>query len=141
MNDLRYEVLYLMGFIEGVNLYITEFQEENKITCRFESAIVKLDMVEKKATSLFRIFQNAMANVAKHSKATEVKINLYQTKEKLVLEITDNGIGFDLEKLSYTASNQFIYMKERTRLLKGELTVTSAIDQGTKVRVEIPYLI
>jgi PAS domain S-box-containing protein len=139
MNDLRYEVLYLMGFIEAVNLYITEFQEKNRINCVLDSDIVKLDMDEKKATSLFRIFQNAMSNVVQHSKATEVKINLYQTKEKLVLEITDNGIGFDPEKSSNEASNRFIYMKERASLMGGEFLITSLPNRGTNIRVEIPY--
>ena len=139
MNDLRYEVLYLMGFIEAIDLYLTEFQEKNKISCNFENTISKLDMDEKKATSLFRIFQNAMSNVVQHAKATEVKINLYQTGEKLVLEITDNGIGFDPEKLSNEASNRFIYMKERAILLGGEVKVTSSLNKGTTVQIEIPY--
>ena len=139
MNDLRYEVLYLMGFVEAIDLYLTEFQEKNKISCNFENTISKLDMDEKKATSLFRIFQNAMSNVAQHAKATEVKINLYQTGEKLVLEITDNGIGFDPEKLSNEASNRFIYMKERAILLGGEVKVTSSLNKGTTVQIEIPY--
>jgi len=140
MNDLRYEVLYLMGFIEAVNLYLTEFQEENMISCNFENTISKLEMDEKKVTSLFRIFQDAMSNVAQYAKATKVKINLYQTGEKLVLEITDNGIGFDQNQLSTSIVNRFIYMKERAILMGGELKVTSLPNQGTSVQVEIPYV-
>jgi len=139
MNDLRYEVLYLMGFVEAVDLYISEFEKENKISCTFENTILKLDMDEKKATSLFRIFQNAMSSVAENSDATKVKINLYRTDDKLILEIWDNGIGFDPEKSSNEASNRFVYMKERAILLNGKLLVTSLPDKGTSVRVEIPY--
>jgi signal transduction histidine kinase len=139
MNDLRYEVLYLMGFVEAADLYISEFEKENKISCTFENTILKLDMDEKKATSLFRIFQNAMSNVAQHSKATKVKIILHKSEEKLILEIWDNGIGFDPEKSSNEASNRFIYMKERAILLNGKLQVTSLPNKGTSVRVEIPY--
>ena len=51
----------------------------------------------------------------------------------------DNGIGFDPEKSSNEASNRFIYMKERAILLGGEVKVTSSLNKGTTVQIEIPY--
>jgi signal transduction histidine kinase len=139
MSVLRNEALYLVGFVEAVKLYTSDFQTKYNIVSEFESNIVDFNTDQQKSTSLFRIFQNAMSNVAQHSKATKVRINLYKLEEKLVLEIWDNGIGFDTEKLSNPDSTGLIFMKERALLLNGELQVESLQDQGTNIRVEIPY--
>lgn len=138
MNELRYEVLYLMGFVEAVKLYSTDFQEQNKIKCIFESAIEKLKIDGKQVISLFRIFEIAMSNVAEHSKATEVKISLSTNTKKIRLEIADNGIGFSQKQQANPSSNGLIFMKERTFLMNGTLLIESIKKQGTKITVEIP---
>lgn len=139
MNDLRYEVLYLMGFVEAAKLYSTEFQEKHNIKVDFESDIEKLEIDKNQAMSLFRILQIAMSNVAQHSKATTVKIDLSKKDDKLILIIDDNGIGFNLEQAaSNPSSNGLIFMKERTLLLNGTLCIKSVIDEGTWIKVEIP---
>jgi len=139
MNNLRYEVLYLMGFVEAVKLYSSEFQNQHNVKCNFVSAIHKLELDQKQSTSLFRIFQNAMSNIAIHSKATEVKIKLARVSDKLIFEIADNGIGFDQKNLLNTESNGLIIMKERTFLLDGKLYISSLPNRGTSIRVEIPF--
>jgi PAS domain S-box-containing protein len=138
MNELRYEVLYLMGFVEGVKLFIADFQEKTNIKCSFDSEVEKLDIDEKQATSLFRIFQIAMSNITEHSKATEVKISLSKTVKRIVFEIADNGTGFDQKELSNPDATGLIFMKERTLLLNGTLDIRSGINEGTTIRVEIP---
>lgn len=139
MNELRNEVLYLVGFVEAVHLYLSDFEEKYQIESEFESNDLNLKIDRQKSTSLFRIFQNAMSNVVQHSKATKVKINFYKSENKLILEIWDNGIGFIPEKLSNPDSTGLIFMKERALLLNGELQVVSLANQGTSVRVVIPY--
>lgn len=139
MNDLRFEVLYLMGFVEAVKLFSTEFQVKNTINCKFVTEIEKLEIDEKISTSLFRIFQIAMSNVSEHSKATEVKIYLSQKNTNITLEIIDNGIGFKQSIISKSTSNGLIYMNERTSLLNGILNIKSAINQGTSIHVAIPF--
>ena len=139
MNDLRYEVLYLLGFIEACKLYSNEFQDKNKIKCQFTSAISTLNIDSRQSVILFRILQDAMNNVAKHSKATSVKINLYILAGKLIFEIKDNGIGFDTNINNYPESFGILNMKERTFLLKGEMNITSNPGNGTCIKVLIPY--
>ena len=68
-----------------------------------------------------------------------MRVNLSLCENKLTLEIWDNGIGFDPEKLSNSDSNGLIFMKERALLLNGELQIESLENQGTNIRVEIPY--
>jgi len=138
MNELRNEVLYLVGLLEAVKIFTTDFEEEFKITCDINNDFQKLDIDKNTETSLFRIFQYAMANVAQHSKATNVRINIYQSENKLILEICDNGIGFKPEKLSNPDSTGLIFMKERALLLNGELKITSLPNIETCIRVAIP---
>jgi len=139
MSDLRNEVLYLVGFVEAVKLYSAEFQERSNIKCCVNTIIQELEINKQQETSLFRIFQHAMSNVAQHSKASRVRINLYKSEEKLILEIWDNGIGFDQKKLTNPDFFGLIYMKERAALLNGCLQIESLLNQGTSVRVVIPY--
>jgi PAS domain S-box-containing protein len=139
MNELRNEVLHLVGFIDAINLYLSDFQEKYNIVSEFDCKILNLKLDRQKSTSLFRIFQQAMSNVAQHSKATKVRVNLSVSEEKLIFEIWDNGIGFNQEKLSNPDSTGLLYMKERVILLNGELLVESLQNQGTSIRVEISY--
>jgi len=138
MSDLRYEVLYLLGFGEAVTLYSEEFEAKYKIKCKFESNVPNLEINQKDSTLLFRILQNAMSNVAEHSKATEVKISLNKTVEKLILEITDNGIGFNQNQQFNSDSYGLIYMKEYASQLNGQLSINCATGSGTVICVEIP---
>ncbi|GEM_PF-6202799 len=140
MNDLRFEVLYLMGFVEAVRFYTAEFETKYKIKCNFETEIQKLEIGEYQATSLFRILQIAMSNVAEHSKATEVNISLRKTDKKISLEIVDNGIGYDQKKSFNPNSNGIIFMKERTLLLNGIVHISSAIGEGVVINIEIPIV-
>lgn len=139
MNDLRYEVLYLMGFEEAVKLFIIEFDNKYNITCKFEIKNLAFKIDQNTSTSLFRIFQIAMANVAQHAYATEVNVLLSCNEDRLILEINDNGKGLDQIHITNPTTNGLIFMKERALLLNGELIVTNLPNKGTSIRVEIPY--
>jgi PAS domain S-box-containing protein len=139
MNDLRNEVLYLMGFEEAVKLFSIEFYKKYNIICIFESNILSVKINQNTSTSLFRIFQIAMSNVAQHAHATEVKVLLSCKDDKLILEINDNGKGLDQIHITNPSTNGLIFMKERALLLNGELIVTNLPNKGTSIRVEIPY--
>lgn len=141
MDNLRSEVLYLMGIIEAINIYSDEFEVRNHIKCEFVTTLTALSLDKNQETSLFRIFQNGMSNIAEHSKATAVKINLYLTDNKLVLKIEDNGIGFEPKVDSKSSGTGLLFMDERAKLLGGELIVNSVINKGTTLIVEIPYTI
>ena len=140
MNGLRPELLELHGLVGAAKEYLREFEERYHISCEFDYNISDMEMNPQQSLALFRILQEAMNNIVKHAKATLVKIQFQNSNKKVVLQITDNGVGFDKNNSGREDSYGMIGMKERAILLEGELTVTSAIDQGTKVRVEIPYI-
>jgi len=140
MTDLRPEVLDLLGFIETIKQHLNAFQERYKITCHFENTITSLELDSQQSVALFRIIQEALNNVAKHSKATELRVVFEKKNNKLILEIVDNGIGFDENHKKNADSYGLIGMKERVFLLDGELTITGKKNLGTSIKVVMPYL-
>jgi len=139
MNGLRPELLEMNGFVTTVLSYLREFEDRHQIRSEFISENFTIGMNSQQSLVFFRIFQEALNNVAKHSKATLVKIHLSNKSGKLILEICDNGIGFDQQLPVRQDSYGMIGMKERVILLEGKLDITSEVGHGTCVRVEIPY--
>jgi PAS domain S-box-containing protein len=139
MTNLRPEVLDLLGFIDTVKQYCKEYQERHKVNCQLFCNITKIDINSQQAVALFRIVQESLTNVTKHAKATSVMIQLDTVDDKLVMEIADNGVGFDLTHKVRTDSYGMIGMKERVFLLEGELSIVSKVGEGTSVKVSIPY--
>jgi len=139
MTDLRPEVLFLIGFVEAVKLYVNNFKERYQIICLFENTVHGLKLDSQQSVALYRILQESLTNIAKHAKATRVKIDLGMVEEKLVLEIKDNGIGFKTTQKNKPNSYGLLGMKERVYLLEGTLIISSQPGEGTSVKVEIPY--
>lgn len=139
MNGLRPELLEMYGFVGATKDYLREFEDRHQVKCEFVSNDSDIEMTPQQSLAFFRIFQEAMNNVAKHAKATSVKIQLQHTDNKLSLEITDNGVGLDKDNQIRPDSYGMIGMKERVILLEGKLDIISATGKGTSVRIEIPY--
>jgi len=139
MTDLRPEVLYLLGFIESAELQAIHFQEVYHIKCQFESTITKLEINTRQSVALYRILQESLTNVARHSGATQVIVKLDIQANKLILEITDNGIGISADRKDKNGTFGIIGMKERAFLLGADLIISGDAHTGTCVRVEMPY--
>ena len=138
MNSLRNEVLYIMGFLDAVELYVDEFSKTNHIKCLIETNISKLTLNPQQSTPLFRVFENAMSNIAEHSKATEVKIRIETIENILRMEIIDNGIGFSYKPSKRYTSKGLMFMQERIHLLDGNMQIETAPGKGTKIMLEVP---
>jgi signal transduction histidine kinase len=138
MSDLRPEVLDLLGFIEAVNQHVKGFGIRNKITSTFINNTKGLELNSQQSVALFRIVQEALNNIAKHARATEVHVILEQQNDKIMLDITDNGVGFDTSDKKKVDSYGLLGMKERVFLLNGNLIINSQIQKGTTIKVFIP---
>ena len=90
------------------------------------------------ALALFRIFQETLTNVARHSKATEVWVNLSATADALVLQIRDNGVGLSAEDLGRPDSHGIRGMRERAQQVGGDVTVSSQPGSGTTLVISVP---
>ena len=89
------------------------------------------------ATALFRIIQEACTNIIRHSEAGNAEITLLQDEESLKLTIIDDGKGFETGNSRKISSFGLIGMKERAKLVKAGLVITSAPGEGTKIELEV----
>ena len=90
------------------------------------------------ALCLFRIVQEGLTNIVRHSQARSAHVRISTTGESAHLEIEDDGIGFDLAHLQQHAGLGFVSMRERLRGLHGRVRVDSAPGRGTRIEVDVP---
>jgi signal transduction histidine kinase len=90
------------------------------------------------ATALFHISQEALANIAKHAQAHQVEINLLFTPVRVQLKISDDGSGFDLNKMKLVLGHGLANMHTRARKMGGDIEITSEPGKGTSVLAWIP---
>lgn len=139
MNGLRPELLELKGFVGAVTAYIQEFEERYQIVCEFKTDQPDLELDHQQSLTLFRILQESLSNIARHSKAENATVLLYGESDQLVMEIIDDGIGFDINNSGRQDSYGMIGMKERVVLLGGKINVKSEIGKGTTIAVSMPW--
>jgi len=98
------------------------------------------DLTPDDEQSIFRITQESLENIVRHSKARNVEFIIEQHNNNLLLTITDDGIGFDLSEEDLSQNLGIEGMKERTALIRGEFSILSKIGNGTTVRFSLPVL-
>lgn len=96
------------------------------------------DLQHNDALTLFHICQEALANTAKHAKAKRVSVNLWTTSERVIMEVEDNGKGFDLDKMSMTLGHGLSNIHIRVRNVNGDVEITSAPGEGTTILAWLP---
>ncbi len=137
-SELRPGVLDYLGLSAAIEWQVKEFMEQTGIEC---CAVISNDIaVEDQgiSTAVFRIVQETLTNVIRHSRATCVNVDLANKDNVLVLEVRDNGTGIDAEKVSSRSSFGLMGMRERARFLGGEINIMGYPGKGTTVRVSIP---
>jgi PAS domain S-box-containing protein len=140
MSDLRPSVLDDYGLLAGIKWYIEKFSVRTNIAVKIHGKELMLRLPMPVETTIFRITQEALTNIAKHSQAQKVFINLEEKDDKVQLSIADDGIGFDSETV-YKMKKEMVWglhaMKERAEALGGKFIVESKPGKGTKIIVEI----
>jgi len=96
-----------------------------------------INLDDKHATALFRIVQESLTNITRHAEASEVEIRLQCLPQALLLEIVDNGKGFDVTSIS-PKSFGLQGMRERIIMLGGDFVINSEPGQGTNIVITIP---
>jgi PAS domain S-box-containing protein len=134
--DLRPGTLDL-GLVAALEWQAREFEKQMGIACVFRSADKEIDLDPDQAAALFRIFQEALTNIAKHAGATRVTVSLRRQRQHLTLAICDNGRGITSADRLKPQSFGLRGMSERARALGGTLTLSQAPGGGTMVVVKI----
>ena len=137
-TELRPGILDALGLVAAVEWAAEEFQTRTGIRCRPDLPKDSLDISQERGTAIFRIFQETLTNIARHADATQVDIRLAKENGSLSLEVHDNGVGVTEEQLSASESLGILGMRERALYLGGEVQISGAPNQGTRVSVRIP---
>jgi two-component system CheB/CheR fusion protein len=138
VTELRPVVLDKLGLVAAMEWQAREFQERSGIACETHLPVEEIRLDRDQATAVFRIFQEALTNVARHADARKVMVDLKREAGSLVLEVRDNGKGIDEVKIFDRGSMGLMGMRERAIAFGGTIEVTALPDRGTCVTVRIP---
>lgn len=137
-TNLRPPLLDHLGIGAAIEWQAEEFQRRSGVRCEVAVAsdVFTIDM--DIATALFRIFQEALTNVLKHSQATRVEASLTEEAGKIALQIHDNGVGIAEEQMSKRKSFGLLGMRERLYPLGGTISISGKKQGGTTLTIIIP---
>jgi two-component system sensor histidine kinase DevS len=96
------------------------------------------DLPKEQALVLFHICQEALANVAKHARTKKVDVRVWATDSRVMLEVRDEGQGFDIQKMSMTLGHGLANMHTRARQAHGDVEITSSPGEGTTILAWVP---
>ena len=137
-TELRPGVLDDLGLIAAIEWQADEFTNRTGIKCKLSPGFKHIVVDGEHATTIFRIFQETLTNVARHSRATRVEIILREKAGRLALQIRDNGIGIKEEQIIDPKSLGLIGIRERAYSQGGEAKIIGVQGKGTTVTVAIP---
>ncbi len=98
------------------------------------------DMPQNYSTALFHICQEALANVAKHARAKKVEVTVWRSAERIMMEIRDNGRGFEIEKMSMTIGHGLSNIHTRAHHTGGDVEISSVPGEGTSILAWVPRI-
>ncbi|WP_024834205.1 sensor histidine kinase [Ruminiclostridium josui] len=143
--NLRPMALDDLGLLPTLERYVISFKEETGIDVQLRAKAINEEIKPVISLAVFRIVQESLNNVLKHAKAKKVSILLEHVNKKLIIIITDNGVGFNTEEVKMiepesTGGFGLLSMKERVALLEGKVDIVSQVGVGTKITIHIPLL-
>jgi len=142
-NELRPPVLGPFGLSKTIRSHIESFQVRYpELNIFLDLDPDELQLPEDMRMNLFRVYQELMNNVARHSRATQVSVRLYLEENQVTLEVEDNGVGFESPEnwveLARKGHLGLVGMRERVEMAGGSMDVQSRLDKGTIVRISVP---
>lgn len=141
-RDLRPSIIDELGLIAAVEWLVGQFKAENDLAVNLTVLGEEREFPPEIEVTLFRIIQEALRNIAKHAKATEVWVTIDFEDKETIINIIDDGKGFELPaslgELSRLGKLGVDGMKTRARLVGGTFDIQSSLDDGTAIVVVIP---
>ncbi len=138
-SELRPAVLDDLGLDAALEWQMQVFSEKSGIESGFSTQVDSDAIDSDLATALFRISQEALTNVARHSGASRVEVRLFSQGEGLIMTVKDNGRGIMEKELTGTSSLGLLGMKERASAFGGEVEINGVKGEGTTITVRIPF--
>ncbi|MBI2863110.1 MAG: GAF domain-containing sensor histidine kinase [Chloroflexi bacterium] len=139
--SLRPASLDTLGLVATLRYEMGELRDQANWQLEFDADQVRFPKAVE--TALYRVVREAVNNVTKHARATKVAIHIKQADDRIVVEIQDNGVGFDFAAVELDVHRKGVglpSMRKRAELLSGRFYVTSRPGRGTLIHVEVPLL-
>jgi PAS domain S-box-containing protein len=137
-TELRPPVLDVLGLVAAIDWQARQFESRTGIRCRFTPSSEDVRVAPDTSTAVFRIVQEALANIVQHAAAHAVEIGLQIAGDTLTLTVRDDGRGITEADLDRQPSLGITGMRERARLLGGRFTVTGRPGEGTTLTLALP---
>ena len=140
--DLRPSILDNLGLVPAVNWLSVRLRKETGINIKVVTRGAARRLSDAVETTAFRIAQESLNNVARHSHATDAVVTLHFHPDCILLDVTDNGVGFasahTMEKAVLDGHLGILGMRERVASLNGTLTIKARPAEGTRIKVRLP---
>jgi PAS domain S-box-containing protein len=141
-HDLSPYLLEELGLLPSLEHMFAEVCQRNNIICSFEMEPIDYPLSRGTMVSIYRIFQEALTNIVKHSGATRVSLFVERQPEKLIFMVADNGKGFDIQLVNQRPVSKrgmgLFAMAERTQMLGGSFQILGWKGEGTKISFSFP---
>jgi PAS domain S-box-containing protein len=137
-HRLHSSALDYLGLVPALQKLVKEFSARHGIQVDFEHASLPAPLPTEVALCLFRIVEESLTNVAKHSQAKSACVRVHGEATGIALSVEDSGRGFEPDRLERQAGLGFVSMRERLRALRGTVRVRSAPARGTSIEVWVP---
>jgi signal transduction histidine kinase len=137
--DLRPRQLNGEGLMDGLRRLLSEYRAHTLAEAALTGPKEPLDdLPQSYALALFHICQESLANAAKHAAAKRVEVSVWVTSERVLMEVQDNGRGFEREKMNSSLGHGLANMQTRARNVGGEVDISSSPGEGTTVLAWVP---
>lgn len=137
-TELRPGILDDLGLIAALDWQSHEFEKRSGIHCEFIANINPQELTSEISTGMFRIYQESLTNIARHSGATKVSTLLSKEDGYLKLHIHDNGVGYDVNEATKKGRLGLLGMKERVLMMNGKIELTSKPGSGSSISILAP---
>ena len=136
-HELHASKLEHLGVVSGMKSWCKEFAERQKIEIEFKSDVV-CSLPFEIGLPLFRVLQEALHNVVKHSGVRSAEVQITEQTNEVHLIVRDSGMGFEIEAAKRGRGLGLTSMRERLKLINGDLLIESTPGKGTSVRARVP---
>ncbi|MBN1548291.1 MAG: PAS domain S-box protein [Syntrophaceae bacterium] len=137
-RQIHPSILDDLGLIKAVESECAHFSKREGIEIVFNHENIPTVIPKGISLSLYRITQEGLSNISKHACANRISVSLKGTGHDVLLSVQDDGIGFDPAEVREKPGLGFSSMRERTRLMHGEFSVSSQPERGTVIKVKVP---
>jgi signal transduction histidine kinase len=137
-TNLRPPALDHLGLAEAIRFDAAAFSARTGLRCHVVAAKERTRLTATQQTALFRIFQEALTNVARHAKASAVRVRMTETRRLFELRVSDNGRGITEAEIGHVESIGLLGMRERAAQADAVLELAGLPGKGTVVKVRVP---